>query len=333
MSVVNDTVLTYLPAKRKQSPSGWISFNAPCCHHNGHSVDTRGRGGLISNADGSVSYHCFNCGFKASWQPGRSFSHKLRKLLQWCGAPDDIINKVALEVMRENEGVEAKTRIAELPSFNTVPLPDDAVKIADIPDYNENNIGFKHFLSVIQYIADRNLNLDDTDYYWSPSLGYRDRLIIPFYYEGRIVGWTGRAVVSDKKPKYLTEVQPGYVFNLDEQRYNKVFCIVCEGQIDALHVEGCALGGSEINDQQAMLLNRLNKEIIVVPDRDKAGSKLVERAIELGWSVAMPEWAEDVNDISDAVQRYGRLYTLHSIATSSEDSALKIRLRAKKWFG
>jgi hypothetical protein len=333
MSVVSDTVLTYLPAKRKQTPSGWLSFNAQCCHHNGHSADTRGRGGLIANPDGGISYHCFNCGFKASWQPGRNFSHKLRKLLQWMGAPDDIINKVALEVMRENEGVEAKTRIAELPSFNTVPLPDDAVRIIDIPDYNENNIAFKNFLAVIQYMADRNLNLDDTDYYWSPSLGYRDRLIIPFYYEGRIVGWTGRAVVPDKKPKYLTEVQPGFVYGLDEQRHNKVFAIVCEGQIDAIHVEGCALGGSEISDQQAMLLNRLQKQIIVVPDRDKAGSKLVERAIELGYSVSMPEWADDINDIGDAVQRYSRLYTLHSIATSADDSALKIRLRAKKWFG
>ena len=333
MSVVAETVLTYLPAKRKQTPSGWLSFNAQCCHHNGHSADTRGRGGLIANPDGGISYHCFNCGFKASWQPGRNFSHKLRKLLQWLGAPDDIINKVALEVMRENEGVEAKTRIAELPSFNTVPLPDDAVKITDITDYNENNVGFKQFLAVIQYMADRNLNLDDTDYYWSPSLGYRDRLIIPFYFEGRVVGWTGRAVTPDKKPKYLTEVQPGYVYGLDEQSWAKVFAIVCEGQIDAIHVEGCALGGSEISDQQAMLLNRLQKQIIVVPDRDKAGSKLVERAIELGFSVSMPEWADDINDIGDAVQRYGRLYTLHSIAVSADDSPLKIRLRAKKWFG
>jgi hypothetical protein len=47
----------------------------------------------------------------------------------------------------------------------------------------------------------------------------------------------------------------------------------------------------------------------------------------------MPDWAEDINDISDAVHRYGRLYTLHSIATAAEDSALKIRLRKKKWFG
>jgi len=274
-----------------------------------------------------MSYHCFNCGFKASWQPGRNFSHKLRRLLQWMGAPDDIINKVALEVMRENEGVQAKERIAELPSFNTVPLPDDAIKVAGITEFN------KYSLAILEYMAQRRLNLDDTDYYWSPSLGYRDRLIIPFYYEGNIVGWTGRSILEDKKPKYLTEVQPGFVYGLDDQTYNKVFAIVCEGQIDAIHIEGCALGGSEVSDQQAMLLNRLQKDIIVVPDRDKAGSKLVERAIELGWSVSLPTWSAGINDIGDAVNKYGRLYALHSIVSEATDSALKIRLKAKKWFG
>jgi len=331
MSIVSDTITAHLPAKRKTTPSGWTSFNAPCCHHNGNTADTRGRGGLISEGD-TVSYHCFNCGFKASWQPGRPMSHKLRKLLQWLNASDDAINKLALDIMRINEGVEVQERKLDLPTFETVPLPDDAVKIADIPDYNENNVAFKSFLAVIQYMADRKLNLDDTDYYWSPSLGYRDRLIIPFYYEGRIVGWTGRSVQPDKKPKYLTEVQPGFVYGLDEQRHEKIFAIVVEGQIDAIHIEGCALGGSEINDQQAMLLNRLNKEIIVVPDRDKAGSKLVEAAIDQGWSVSLPEWPEDINDVGDAVDRYGRLYTLYSIVSAATNSPLKIRLRAKKWF-
>ena len=52
MSIVSETLMTFLPSKRKQTPSGWISFNAPCCHHNGTGADTRGRGGLISNADG-----------------------------------------------------------------------------------------------------------------------------------------------------------------------------------------------------------------------------------------------------------------------------------------
>lgn len=334
MSVVIDTVLTYLPHKRKTTPSGWTSFNAPCCHHNGHTADTRGRGGVIQNDDG-ISYHCFNCGFKASWQPGRPFSHKMRRLLQWLNTPDDIINKVALDVMRENEGVEAQERITQLPTFNTVPLPDTARKLQEWADYCALEPGGidKNLMKVFEYMAARNLNLDDTDYYWTPELGYRDRLIIPFYYEKRIVGWTARTVTPDKQPKYLTEVQPGFVYGLDEQGPNKVFAIVCEGQIDALHVEGCALGGSEISDQQAMLLKKLGKDIIVVPDRDKAGSKLVEQAIDLGWAVSLPDWAPDVNDIGDAVSKYGRLFTLHSIVTQAEESPLKIRLRAKKWFG
>jgi len=325
MSIVSDTITAHLPGKRKTTPSGWTSFNAPCCHHNGDSADKRGRGGLISEGD-TVSYHCFNCGYKASWQPGRPVSHKLRKLLQWLGCSDDTITKLTFDVMRINEGVEVAERKIELPTFETVPLPPDAVKIADITEFN------KFSIAVLEYMAARDLNLDDTDYYWSPSLAYRDRLIIPFYYEKRIVGWTARTIAADKKPKYLMEVQPGFVYGLDEQGYNKVFAIVCEGQVDALHVDGCALGGSEINDAQALLINRLNKDVIVVPDRDKAGSKLVEQAIELGWQVSLPNWDMDINDIGDAVQRYGRLYTLYSIASAAESSTLKIRLRAKKWF-
>ena len=73
MSIVSDILALYLPAKRKTTPSGWTSFNAPCCVHNNENADTRGRGGVIYEGD-NVSYHCFNCGFKASWQHGSNLS-------------------------------------------------------------------------------------------------------------------------------------------------------------------------------------------------------------------------------------------------------------------
>ena len=325
MSIVFDTLTQYLPPKRKTTPSGWTSFNAPCCIHNGDSADKRQRGGLISNGDDGVSYHCFNCGFKCSWQPGRNLSGKMRRLLAWLNAPDDTINKLALTVMQENEGIQTTQQLVELPTFKTVPLPDDAIKIADITEFN------KYSLAILEYMSARGLNLDDTDYYWSPSLGYRDRLIIPFYYEKRIVGWTARTVTADKQPKYMSEQQPGFVYGLDEQGYNKVFCIVCEGPMDAIHIDGTALLGSEVKDQQAMLINKVGKQIIVVPDRDQAGAKLIDQAIELGWSVSLPEWTDDINDIGDAVAKYGRLYTLYSIVNNAESNELKIRLRSKKW--
>jgi len=326
MSAVKDVLFTYLPAKRKQTPSGWISFDAPCCHHNGHSRDTKSRGGLISNPDGGISYNCFNCGFKASWQLGRSLSFKMKKLLRWIGVPDDTINKLALQILRDNEGVEAHTHLVSLPEFTSVQLPKDAVKISDMTDFD------KHSVQVLEYINSRNFELDDTDFYYSPNLGYRDRLIVPFYYEGKTVGWTARTVLSDKKPKYLSETQPGFVYGLDDQTYDKQFVIVCEGQLDAIHIKGCALGGSEINEQQALLLERLNKPIIVIADRDLSGKKLAQQAMERGWSVSFPLWSSECNDIGDSVARYGRLYTLYSIVKGAESSQLKIKLGIKKWF-
>ena len=63
-TVISDSVVSLLPPRRKTTPSGWTSFDAPCCVHNGESQDKRGRGGIITQGDGSVSYHCFNCNFK-----------------------------------------------------------------------------------------------------------------------------------------------------------------------------------------------------------------------------------------------------------------------------
>lgn len=321
-----DTLLQFAPIKRKQTPSGWISFNAPCCHHNGTSADTRGRGGLIGNTDGGISYHCFNCGYKASWQPGRNLSYKMKNLMKWFNAPDDVITKLALDVMKLNEGETDNFYTVQLPTFVDVELPQDAQPIKDI----ENDIP-THLLDVLKYMKERNLYLDDYNFYWSPSLGYRDRLIIPFYYNKKIVGFTARTFLPNKRPKYLSNQQPGYVFNFDEQRPEKIFVIVCEGPIDAIHVEGVAVLGSEIKDQQVAMINSLNKQVIVVPDKDKAGSKMIETALEQGWSVSMPDWGKDINDIGDCVNQHGKLYTLYSIVNNSESSKLKIQLREKQW--
>lgn len=327
-SLVYDTVVSHLPSKRKTTPSGWTSFNAPCCHHNGTTQDSRQRGGLIRNqTQHGVSYHCFNCGFKASYTEGRKLSGKMKQLLQWLGATDDTITKLALAVLQLNEAQGFNDTIVELPKFLDKPLPDGAQPIDEnTPD------------NILQYMKSRQLFVDDYDFHWTPKLGYKDRLIVPFYHreydnnKRRIVGWTARKV-GDGSPKYMSEQQPGYVFNLDAQNYKRLFCIVTEGPFDAIGVDGIALLGSEVKDQQALAINALNKKVILLPDRDDNGFKLMEQAIELGWSVSMPEWDADVKDVNDAVIKYGRMYTLHTLVSSSEDSELKIKLRSRKWFG
>jgi hypothetical protein len=68
----------------------------------------------------------------------------------------------------------------------------------------------------------------------------------------------------------------------------------------------------------------------VVPDQDEAGMKLVDRAVELGWSVSMPDWPADVKDVNDAVIQLGRLGTLLTIMQARETSKIKIELRKKQ---
>ena len=321
MSLVTDTILTYLPAKKKRTPSGWTSFNAVCCPHNNNTQDTRQRGGIMINE--GVSYHCFNCGFKASWQPGRTVSNKLKKFMKWLNVPDDLITKCSIEALRLQENANYESKINPIPKFIDKLLPQESQLVKD-------QLTDPEVVPVLEYIASRGLFLDDFDWYWSNTTGFKNRLIIPFYHDKRLVGYSAR-LLRDGKPKYLSEQQPGYVFNLDNQLNDRKYVIVTEGPLDAISVDGVALLSADIKQHQKALIESLHKEVILVPDRDHEGPRTVEQALEFGWSVSFPEW-EDCKDVNDAYVKYGRLFTLYSIINSKESNSLKIQLTAKKWF-
>jgi hypothetical protein len=318
MTLISDTLVSYLPLKKKQTPSGWISFNAVCCD------DKRNRGGLIKDGD-TVSYHCFNCGFKASWQPGRTVSAKLRKLLNLLNVPDDLVSKITIESLRYTD-IDTYVPTISLPKFQIKSLPDQAKSIIEYLNDPPENL-----LPVIEYLLGRNLYLEDYPFYWSPTPAFSQRLIIPFYYQNHIVGYTARAI-DDSRPKYMADQQPGYVFNLDRQTAYREFVIVCEGPMDAISIDGVAIMGSEINSQQRMLIDQLKRTVLIVPDKDANGRKLVEQAIEYNWSVSLPNWHEGIKDINDAVQTYGKLTTLLMIKQAQMSNDVKIKLTAKEWF-
>jgi len=328
MSIITDTINSYLPAKRKQTPSGWISFNAVCCD------DKRQRGGLIFNAGNAVSYHCFNCGFKASWQPGRLISQKMNKFMRDLGMGDDTIGQLRLEALKLNEDSDTEVR-SIVPTFDTRALPIDAISFEELDTFLKLPDGDyavpTKFTEAYAYLVERKIDPWAYPFYWTNKVGFNNRIIIPFLYNGEIVGWTARAF-NDAKPKYLSEQQPGYVFNLDAQNNNRQFVIVCEGPFDAISIDGCALLGAEIKDSQNWLLKQLGKELVLVPDKDHEGPRTVEQAIEYGWSVSMPDWPDDVKDVNDAVVKLGKLATLYLIIQAKESNSLKIQLKAKKWF-
>lgn len=318
-------VLSYFPAKRKQTSSGWISFNAPCCEYNGESKDRRQRGGIKMTGQ-DWSYHCFNCGYTASFIQGRNLSFKARKLLSWVGVPVEEIERINLESLRHKnmEGLLSErqrvTNALQGIKFQTRDLPPAAELVT-----TEHSIQW-------QYLRDRKVPEDypimtvinNDSVHWT-----RPQVIVPFTYDNEIVGYSSR-MLDNRQPKYIHDTQPGYVFGTDLQGTDWRYAIVVEGVFDALSIGGLAVLHAEINDAQARLIRSLDREVIVVPDQDEAGMKLVDRAMELGWSVSMPEWPADVKDVNDAVIRWGRLITLLTIMQAKETSRVKIELRKKQ---
>ena len=312
-------VQNYLPGKRKQTPSGWISFNAVCCG------DKRQRGGLKASDQG-WSYHCFNCGFTASFILGRPLSFKARKFLTLLTVPELEIDMLNIESMRHrsihgllDERQRTFEQLANI-EFEERDLPPFAELLSAYPESD-----------YWSYLKDRRVpedypymvQLRNDGVHWT-----RPHVVIPFTYHDKIVGYTCR-FTDGKTPKYISDSQPGYVFGTDLQHPDWQYAVVVEGIFDALSISGLAVMHNTVSDAQVRVIRSLGKDIIVVPDQDTAGLGLIDRAVELGWSVSIPDWPEDVKDVNDAVIKYGRLGTLLTILEARETSKIKIELRKK----
>jgi hypothetical protein len=248
------------------------------------------------------------------------------------GAGEDDIKSMVFEAMKteaqDYESPEYQPKV----EFEEKPLPEHAMSLMEWSDIIEGEIEEKigpQFIEVLRYLMSRGYdNPFDHDFYWSPTPGYIDRVIVPFRWQGKIVGNTARKI-TDAKPKYLSDQHPHFVFNFDNQKDDQKYILVCEGPFDALSIDGVALLTNDIADQQARIINSLGAEVIVIADQDQAGLQLVNKAIHYNWSVAFPNWDDDVKDVADAVQRYGKLFVIVDAIKSAQKGEIKITMHKK----
>lgn len=314
-------VLSYLPAKRKNTSSGWISFNGPCCVHQGENQDRRQRGGMkITGQD--WSYHCFNCGYTASFIMGRSLSFKARRLLQWLNVPQQDIEYINLESLKHRniQGIiDDRQRVSNALQgieFEEKELPPAAELVTPEHKYEWNYIRSR---GVPEDFPIMTVKLND-GIHWT-----RLQVIVPFTYDNKIVGYSCR-MLDNRTPKYIHNIPHGYVFGTDLQHPDWQHVLVVEGVFDALSIGALAVLHAEINDAQVRLIRSLGKEVTVVPDQDEAGLKLIDRALELGWAVSIPNWGAGVKDVNDAVVKYGQAATMLSIFEARNTSKIKIEM-------
>ena len=123
---------------------------------------------------------------------------------------------------------------------------------------------------------------------------FRNRLMFPVIdVRGSVIGFSGR-ILDDREPKYLNSrdtlvySKARSLFAMNLAKKSKCgYILLAEGNIDvvSLHQAGfdsaVASLGTSLTAEQARLLARYTKEIVIAYDSDGAGQKAAQRAIEL----------------------------------------------------
>jgi hypothetical protein len=333
-SLIHEIVLDYLPPKRKQNAKGWIVFNSVCCHHRGHNQDTRGRGNLLITGDGGIIVNCYNCGFKTAYKGG-DLGHNFENWLRYLGVPANKIQQAKLEILSKKLSGEIEETNEHIQfhadHFPECQLPEQS---QPINFWSQSQNTSTDFQSCLDYLSSRGRAIKDGwTYYWSPikESNLNKRLIIPFYHNNKVVGYTCRYAGTPPKhiPKYYnSDIPTGYLFNNRVLNlYHRKYVMIVEGPFDAIAIDGISPLGSTLNKQQIQWLNSIDKEKIVIPDRQLKNQDLIDAAIANKWSVSFPEWNEGIKDCADASKQYGRLYTIASVIASRTSSTLEIGVK------
>lgn len=305
----------------KQTQSGWLSFNAPCCPHVDakHRPDRLKRAGIKFSNNGGIVYHCFNCGYSTGWKPGLNLSKKFKSLLEWMGLDVGSIDKLSFNIWKDNKNnpdlLDNQTdykAVEQAMNFESINLPSGSQRLLDsvIKSPCEDNVDqLKYLESRGEYILSR-----ANDFYFTTSTKdtMNRRIIIPFYWKDEIVGYVGRSI-DNNKFKYFGYIPANYIFNTGVIKKEHKFVTVVEGPFDALSINGVALLGDKCSRTQENWLNNLNKDIIVIPDNDGKDSEIEKVAKRNNWYVSRPDFGPNVKDCADAVKQFGQLYTLYRI--------------------
>lgn len=289
---------------------------------------------MVDVNTGSVVWHCFNCNFSTIYTPGQHLNYKFRKLLSWMGMGENEIRWLVIEAIRiKDSDTSASVKKEKFEYTPTVySLPADATNVLESLDS-----------SALEFLLERNVSPYEYDFYTSQQTEFNlnRRLIIPCTWQKNILGYTARAWDKTVSKKYHAQYDKSFVFNMDRQQPDWKFVLVTEGPFDAMSVHGVSVLGNECNLTQIDLIDSLGREVIVVPDFDVAyknkqkvwaGAQLIEQALEYGWSVSFPVWAETCKDANEAVAKYGRLFVIKSILQAKEHSRLKIEIKKRTWF-
>lgn len=325
---IQEIVLENLIFQAKSS-QGWNMLYCEVC---GDGSRTKGpRGGWLF-VDESCIYHCFNCNITESFDPDRDYPYSkgMRKVFTSFGI--DVSETDKLTQKNFFNGEKSTKPIKKKFDIPQIDIPDYFIKLEDAKDTNvllHKAVKFLNkrqidFLSYPFYLSTGFSNQGSADNAIARSL--TDRLIIPafkdnkmIYYIARNLNETGK---DSKKIKYLNAHVPktSVLYGMDHL-YTDVEkpLFITEGFFDSYHLNGVAVLENNMSNTQIELLSRSPRQKIIVPDKKKNqkdndnGKKLATQALELGWSIALPDYGI-CSDITESVIKYGKTFVLNSVS-------------------
>lgn len=333
---LSERLRTALPFPRKQT-SGGLGINCPVCVSRGHArPDTRQRCHVRMDGDGSLSIFCFNCGFKTRWRPGSYMSKGLKGFLTNLSMDPNEVQELSFKAWRLAKQIEPENkhliRPVFKPDYEEASLPPNSLPMMTLLEHGCDE---PDFLEACEYLIGRDESLmSKMTFYWSNSKihGMNRRIIIPYIWDDKIVGWTGRSFDKNAKLRYYTNTPPHFLFNHQSLVVpNRKYVIVVEGIFDALALDCVATQGSKLSNEQYDWIMSSGRTPIVLPDRDKGGQNLIDLALSKNWAISIPDWDDGVKDADAAVKRYGKLFTLKSVIESATTNKIKINLKRKRF--
>lgn len=313
-----------------QNSRGWH----PCVHQGCDHGKKGARAAFIFNENGSVGFNCFNCAVDCSFDPtaGYSVSDDFIKVWRDFRIPEDHLNEFIFQAL-ESGGIKKQKPISRTTDIEPkiLTMPPTFYRLSEAPSTD-----LWAEIARIHLQEERGIDYHDYSFYLSEKTNDKQyskwfkRLIIPMYKQDDLIFYQGRRLTDSLIKKYespsteSSKILGGFdeLFKQTDQPL-----IVAEGWFDGFVVNGVSIIGNTFSKEQIEWLNLSKRNKIYVPDKTGKGYIAAKMALQQGWKVSIPD-TSDCKDISEAVKKYGKLYTLKSImdnACLGFEAELKIK--------
>lgn len=301
-------------AKFKKVKSDLYNFRCPFCGDSSRSK-LKARGYLYSNKN-NTNYKCHNCGISLS------FNNFLKDI-------DSSLHKEFC-IEKYKSGFTGKNFVTNSPKFD-IPIPKFREKINlpkayEDPKSNEYLIKRKLDPNLFYYARDFNEWVNSVSY--EPNLKSEPRIIIPLYYNKKLIGVQGRSI-EYSAVKYITimfDKNAPKIYNYDRiKKTSKVY--VLEGPFDSFFIpNSVAMCGADID------LKSLNIEhSVFIYDNEPRNKEIhyrMSKVINRGDSIVI--WPDTIKekDINDMVLAK---HNVHKIISENTFNNLEAKLKFKFW--